>query len=426
MAEIHPFRAWRYSGVFADKIAELSSPLFDVVSQKQRDRLYANPYNSIHLSVPQGDDAASKAAERWTQWKQNGVVAQDPLPGIYVYYQEFRLPGSDKIRTRKGFIANIRLYDYDQGVLLRHENTILPAVNERETLLAETKVASSPTHGLYTDESQSLEQYMDQAMLKPLFETEDYQGVRDKLSVIHDAKIIRRFQKLLENERIILADGHHRYGGALAHMKKQKAANSLHTGDEAYNFHSMYFTNTASKDLRIFPTHRVLQQLSDWNEPDFLEKLSVFFSIREIEEVHELNEIIAHKDSCFGLLTSNAAYSILLKEEWRNHIDWQLPSVIKQLENTQLHYFILEKVLDIKREEQRSSPYLSFEKNFSACLSKVQKGEANFAVITREIAIEQVLEVCNSGHVMPQKSTYFYPKVISGFVFSSIEDEVNE
>ena len=216
MAEIKPFRAWRYNRNLSSSIETLMSPLFDVVSEKQRLTLYKNPLNSIHLSVPLDPEPAQRAAETLKQWKESRILVQDVLPGIYVYYQYFTLPGSVKEYCRKGFITHIRAYDWEERVILRHENTIPKAVNDRTELLEKTMLHASATHGLYTDPTRELETYMDDAITHPIYITEDYQGVRDVLAVIQDAHVIKKFIDSLAEKNIILADGHHRYESSLA------------------------------------------------------------------------------------------------------------------------------------------------------------------------------------------------------------------
>jgi uncharacterized protein (DUF1015 family) len=238
VAEIRPLRAWRYNSTLSEKIEKLTSPLFDVVSEKQRFALYDYPYNSIHLSVPIGEQPAKNAVRILRQWKKEGVIVQDPVPSIYVYYQYFTLPGHDQEYCRKGFICNIRLYDWTENVILRHENTMPKSVNDRCRLLAKTELNVSPTHGLFFDDSFELEPYMDQSMQRPVYHTEDYQGVRDVLSVIQDEDTINRFVAKIKGKRVILADGHHRYAGALDCRKAMIADNPHHRGDEEYNFHS--------------------------------------------------------------------------------------------------------------------------------------------------------------------------------------------
>ncbi|MFT2011047.1 DUF1015 domain-containing protein [Pontibacter sp. 13R65] len=422
MAEILPLRPWRYNDQLHLNIDDLTSPLFDVVSLKQRQNLYRNSFNSIHLSVPQGEQPAQDAARLLQTWKEQQVLLQDPLPGIYVYYQYFRLPGSSKEYCRKGFICHIKAYDWSEQVLLRHEGTIPSSVNDRIDLLEHTQLNSSPTHGLYTDPTFVLETYMDEAINAPLYETEDYQGVRDVLAVIQDRSIMKLFIDTLQPLQILLADGHHRYEGSLAYRKKRSSQNSNHTGKEGYNYHLMYLTNTEADDLRILPTHRVLQDMPLSDEA-FLEQLRQYFTVTPKADPYELNEVITGKPWAFGLYLSGESYKLRLKPEVLPLINWDMPQEVKELDLTVMHFFIFEKILGIGREAQRTHEGLQYVRNFTACISQVEAGTARLALITNEVTIEQVKKVCYSGAMMPQKSTFFYPKVISGFLFSSIKED---
>lgn len=423
MAEIKYVRAWRYNDDLAKNINDLTSPLFDVVSDKQRRVLYQNPYNSIHLSVPQGNDPANLAKSLLQEWKSKGVLLQDSIPGIYVYYQYFKLAGSAKEHCRKGFICHIRATDWEENIILRHENTIPKAVNDRTELLEKTMLHASPTHGLYTDHEFQLEKYMDEAMLSPIYETEDYQGVRDVLAVIHDAKVILYFIDLMKEKTIILADGHHRYESSLILKNKFKKLNPTHTGEEGYNFHLMYLTNTENDDLRILPTHRLINKLANFNEEEIVKKLHEDFEVKLLEDADTVNEIIEGKKWAFGILFKETTYKVRLKPEAMTKLKWNFPEEIKALDLTVLHYFIIEKILDIAGKDQRGSDVISFDRSFSDCLTKVIKGEVQMAIITHEVSIEEVKKVCASGYTMPQKSTYFYPKVIGGYLFSSIKED---
>lgn len=422
MAEILPFRGWRYNKNLASDIESLTSPLFDVVSEKQREKLYRNPLNSIHISVPQPPFAADRAALVLGEWKTKRILLQDRLPAIYVYYQYFRLPGSKRELCRKGFMCNIRIHSWEENIIQRHENTIPKSVNDRIEILEKTELQVSPTHGLYTDPEFILERYMDEAITAPALETEDYQGVRDVMGIIHDGVVIRRFMEVLKSRKIILADGHHRYEGALANLHNQKRANPNHTGNEGYNFHFMYLSNTENDDLRILPTHRLINGIRDFDENQILAKIEKYFTVRPVEDPHSLNEIINGKKWAFGLVFRNSAYKIRLKDESHAKLRWPFPPVIRELDLTVMHYFIIEKVLGIPGREQRRSDHISFDRNFTECLERVHTGEHQMAIITNEISIDEVKRVCESGYTMPQKSTYFYPKIITGFVFSSIHE----
>jgi uncharacterized protein (DUF1015 family) len=423
MAEIQPIRAWRYRPDYAAHIDELTAPLFDVVSDKQRQALYQNPLNSIHLSVPEPPEPAQRAAKLLAGWKTERIIQQDKLPAIYVYYQYFKLAGSEREYCRKGFIAHIRAYDWEDNVVLRHESTIPKAVNDRIELLTRTQLHVSPTHGLFTDAQFALEAYMDEAITQPVYETDDYQGVRDVLAVIHDAQVIQKFCDHIADRTIILADGHHRYESSLAYKHEQAKNNPVHTGREGYNFHLMYFTNTEAGDLRILPTHRLVKGLAQFSEAEVIARLQADFVVKAVDTVDTLDEVIRGKAWSFGLMFRENAYTLRLKPESFPLMKWKFPEEVKRLDLTVMHYFILEKVLGIPGKLQRASEYLDFDRSFSDCLKKVIQEEVQMAIITNDISIDDVKRVCHSGYTMPQKSTYFFPKVICGFVFTSIQED---
>ncbi|GMQ23651.1 DUF1015 domain-containing protein [Algoriphagus sp. oki45] len=421
MAEVLPLRAWRYSEEWTNTLEDLVAPLFDVVSEKQREMLYHHPFNSIHLSVPQGDNPPVQAQKTLEKWKNEGILKQDDLPGIYVYYQYFRLPGEGEMRCRKGFIAQIKAYDWSENQILRHESTIVSAVTDRIDLLAATQIQASPTHGLYEDESQELEKYMDAAIASPLYEVEDYQGVREVLAVIHDARIISRFLEIMKSKQVILADGHHRLEGAIEYRKQQKDSFPELTW-KGSDFHLMYFTNAHGNDLKILPTHRLYYGL-DLSDEELLEKLSQWFDMRPFGDAEELATYTFQRKWSFGLVLKDQAWIIKFKPELWSQIKPELPVSLRNLELVILHEVLFHQILGITSEDQRKSKNLAFERNFSRCIREVREGKADFAVITREIDLEQVLEVCKSGAVMPQKSTYFYPKALGGLLFASIRQE---
>jgi len=425
MAKILPFKAWRYNPELSQQIEELTSPLFDVISEKQRKKLYEHPYNSIHLSVPLGGDTPQQAHQTLDQWKAEGILQQDALPGIYVYYQYFSLAGQSSEYVRKGFISFVKATSWDDHTpeVLRHENTMPHSVNDRIEVLEETQLNVSPTHGLYFDPSFELEQYMDECIKNPIYSTEDYQGVRDVLGVIHDHKVIKKFMACLASQKIILADGHHRYESSMVYRQRRKDFNPDHNGMEAYNYHLMYLTNGESDDLRILPTHRLISGIEDFDKDAFMARLSEFFMLKQVENPDDINEIILGKKWAFGLLFEDEAFKVRLKPEVHRQISWDFPDEINDLDLTVMHYFIIEKGLGIPGKDQRKSSHIGFERNFTNCLRSTMRGEAQFAIITQDIDMEDVKRVCYSGFTLPQKSTYFYPKAICGYLFASIKQD---
>ena len=421
MAEILPLKAWRYADALTPKMEELTAPLFDVVSVRQRQLLYENPLNSIHLSVPTGENPAEKALETLNKWKSEKIIEQDKQPGIYVYYQYFRIPGEHAERCRKGFIAQIKAYEWSDEVILRHENTIVSAVNDRIDLLKTTQIQASPTHGLYEDKDEKLEKYMDEAIASPLYELEDYQGVREVLGVIRDPKLIGYFIKVLQDKQVILADGHHRLEGAIEY---RKAMNGQLPDEQwkGFDYHLMYLTNTSGNHLKILPTHRLFYGLNLSHE-SLIQRICEWFEVKKFADPEELGTYAFHKPHTFGLVMGEESYTLQLKAGRIDEINQHLPESIRKLDLVVLHEVLFSKILGIPVSLQRTSDQLTYERNFARCIQEVRTGKASFAVITRELEMSQVLEVCRSGEVMPQKSTYFYPKALGGLLFASIKQD---
>ena len=418
MAHIHPFRAWRYNADLAQQLDQLISPPFDTVSRQQREALYQYPYNSIHLSVPDAAHPPAQAAHDLQYWKKSGILQQDPLLALYVYYQYFTLEAHHAY-CRKGFICFIEAAYWEEQVVLRHEDTLSPSVQDRADLLQATQLNASPTHGLYTDPEHRLETYLDESMQHPVYEVEDYQGVRDVLSRITDPAVIQKFVQTLKDKPVILADGHHRYESSLIYRRAQEAQQTAGTG---YKYHMMYLTNTESEDLRVLPTHRLVR-IPSLSEAQMMQDLAYYFDITPVEEAADLPSLIAGKRWAFGLVWKEKSYQIILKEEVFEQFDRDLSPVVKALDTAVLHHFIIEKVLGITPTAQRGTSEMAYEQSFVQCQQQVAEGVFTLAIITNGVSMEQIKQVCYTGQVMPPKTTYFYPKAIAGFVFGSIKDE---
>lgn len=418
MADIKPFRAWRYNADKIENIPDMFSPLFDVVSQSQLDRLYQNSNNSIHLSVPRSQD---QAIQKLNEWKAKGIISQDPLPAIYVYYQTFTLYGEHQTYTRKGFISMIRLKKED---IILHENTIAHSVADRVDLLAQTKLNVAPTHALYQDPDHELEALMDSYMAHPLYEYIDYQGVINKLAIVQKPEDIQQFIDKLAPQPVYLADGHHRLESSFVYRDQLAAQGELHP-DSIVNHHLMYLTSLDADDLRILPTHRVWMSAQKPNIQACRDALLEYFDLKDVSRSRRpLFDLLKQEEEAFGLVAQGRRWIMKLKADIDpvQMIDLPLPDVLKQLDYTMLHYFVFDKILGIPYVEQGKSQAIRYEKDYYRAVSYVNKGEAGLSFIAKEVKMEQMLEICQTGFKMPQKSTYFYPKVVCGLVFGTIDE----
>lgn len=412
MAEIKPFRAWRYNENISAQISAVISPLFDVVTTDRLGELYQNPINSIHLSVPQG--GAGSAGKTLADWKNNGTLVMDELPGIYVYYQFYTCPFDKSKKCRKGFVCNIRVHEWSEKIILHHENTIPGSVSDRLEILATTGFHASPTHGLYSDPKNTLEHWMDEAISEPIYQNE-VDDLREVIGVIHDHSVIKQFVRLIADKQIILADGHHRFEASIQHARLRRAA-----GDYTPEFHMMYLSNVCSGDLTVLPTHRMIQNTGDISESDLILRLSEDFNISSIASVAEAEKKIAAIPETFLMLSAGHCVRLSLKKDRALSNPWPFPEKILSLDLTILHYFIIEKIFGIPGAEQRKSGKIKFERSPEVIINAIREGIALAGFFTRPVSIDSIMEVCESGYTLPQKSTWFYPKLNSGYMFSSV------
>jgi uncharacterized protein (DUF1015 family) len=422
MSFIRPFRAWRYNPEKVHSVEEQLSPLFDVVSDEQRKELYSRPFNSIHLSVPENPSLVPAKLE---EWKSSGILKQDPLPGIYIYYQEFSLFGDPKKYTRKGFICMVRL---DENEIVEHEAVMTSSVSDRAEILESTFLNAAPTHGLYEDGNFELEPLMDEYMEHPLLEYVDYQGVINKMAILQHKEEIERFTTLLRKKKIYLADGHHRLQASYE-IKKRFHKENNPVPDPMSGYHLMYVTNLSSDDLRILPIHRVYHFDEDVRDAArVLKEVNQYFEITEVSHSRvPLYEEMKGMEKTFGMVLGARQFLIRLRKEVDPVRDNQLdlPEVVKTLDYTILHYFCFEKAFGVPYQNQLGTHKVHYLKDYGSAIKMAQSDLKKGAFIMKDLSMKQVMEVCNVGTIMPPKSTYFYPKVVCGLVFASIAENEN-
>lgn len=417
MAEIIPFRAWRYNEAAVADIHRKFSPLFDVVDAEQMAELYQIPNNSIHISVPR---SLEEAVEKWRTWRAEEVVKQDPLPGFYVCYQDFARNG--RTYTRKGVVAMIRLRPQD---IVLHEDVLPHSVNDRIALLAATHLNVAPTHGLYHDPDFVLETAMDRYMQDPLHSYVDYQGVTNRFAAVQHPEDIALIQRLLADKRVYLADGHHRLESSYVWQDKalsQRTDSPFPASQRMANYHLIYLTNLCGDDLRILPTHRVVADLPtiDWPAA-----LAPWFEVEAVASPAALDPVQLPVGECFacGIVTPAGAWRVRLREGVlpESLISRDLPPALKRLDYTLLHEFVLERIGGISYQDQLSGR-VRYEKNPEKALAAPRTEGAAAAFIMREVSIQTMLDICDSGAKMPPKSTFFSPKMVCGMVYASVED----
>ncbi|MCS6905437.1 MAG: DUF1015 domain-containing protein [Bacteroidia bacterium] len=414
MAIIRPFSAWRYNSSL--DIREVVVPLLDNIEQLQS--YYDSPYNAIHLAFPRAIHEVGKKLE---EWKRKQILVRDPLPAIYPYYQAYSLYGQPRIYERKGFICLIRLNEIGTTPqIIQHENTIKYGLAARQQILENTKMNFAPTHGLFEGDNFEIEELMDKYMQHPIIEVVDAQGVRNKLGIIQNQKEIVWIMEALENKRIYLADGHHRLEISELYRRKQ----SPQKFTDLANFHMMYLSNLKAGMDCILPTHRLIKLPDDFETSAFLEKMKVYFHIKIADKRLPLFQELQNQKYTFGIILPENRFIAKLKDNYNLEelIDLPLPSSVKRLDYTLLHYIIIDKILGIPYDEQPQSETISYNKEYAAALRYVENPSKHIAIIVNGVSLAEMLAVCKEGAIMPQKSTYFYPKVLNGLVFASIDN----
>jgi uncharacterized protein (DUF1015 family) len=436
MAQVQPFRAFRYD---PEKIAasHVVTQPYDKITPAMQDGYYAaSPHNLVRLILgrrEETDDAHrnvySRAAEYLSEWRASGILRQDSEPSIYVYSQSFMAPGSSTELERRGFIALGRIEDYSAGVVFRHEQTLAKPKADRLELLRATHAHFGQIFVLYEDSGQV------ESLLKidvnPDAELSDEYAVKHRLWRVGDPRLVQSVQDAMKDKKLIIADGHHRYETALNYRNECRAKNGAQEGQSAMapsEFVMMTFVNMNSPGLQILPTHRVVHSLDSFSAEEFRKPAQKYFDMDEVDSSLSADyaRAILRESGRAGstILAVTSSQAFLL-----HHCDFNAAarlfasvSVRQQaLDVVQLHKCLLEGVLRLSEESIRNQQNLSYVRDAAEALAQVREGRANIAFLMNPCRITQVRDIAFSGEVMPQKSTDFYPKMLSGVTIYALD-----
>lgn len=424
LAEIKPFGALRFTEK-AGKIEELACPPYDIISEQERvEFLTTNPHNVIRLELPRdGEDVYAEAGKILNSWMEQGVMATDEDEYLYIYEEAFTL--ADKNYSFKGLICHVKIEEFSKGVVLPHENTLSAAKEDRFNLMCATGCNFSQIYSLYTDKSEkpTIEKAEEKVKGAPLAEFTDKARVTHRLWRIPAAdctEICADFN----DRKLYIADGHHRYETALRYRDYQRSLGAKEGADSDYVM--MMLVPMESKGLVVFPTHRIVHSLTDFDAAELIKGCRSYFDIGEMSSLgsteKHLGAFYQSGKMAFGLY-QNGKYRIM---SLKNEVDLAnlLPGVsqsLRQLDVTILHSLILERILGIDAENLAKQINLSYTRDSANAVKAVDDG-ANCAFLLNPTKIEQIAEVAAAGEKMPQKSTYFYPKLITGLVMNKMKD----
>ncbi|MFQ5663073.1 MAG: DUF1015 domain-containing protein [Terriglobia bacterium] len=460
MASIYPFRAFRYNPEKAGTaLGNLVTQPYDKITPAMQERYHQrSPYNLVRLirgRAEPGDDGGQNVytrAARWLEeWIRQGVLVQEAQPALYPYFQEYTVPGTKERRVRKGFIALGRIEDYAAGIVHRHEQTLAGPKADRLELLRHTRTHLGQIFMIYSDPAGAVDKLLDAvARSGSPQEVRDEYGAAHRLWCLREAESIARIQELLAGKKLIIADGHHRYETALAYREECRArlrrGSGGQAGEEArgsggldleapHEKVMMTFVNMEGPGVTILPTHRVVANLPGFDFGAFREKASAYFDwyaypldpgekrAATARLLRDLAERGATRPS-FGVYAAGepALYLFLLKLNVdRARVLPGVSSWQRSLDLVVLHKLLLEGCLGLDEESVRQERNLHYLREWREALESVEKSEAQLAFLVNPVRVEQMREVAFHGEVLPQKSTDFYPKLLSGLTLYRLD-----
>ncbi|MCI1966614.1 MAG: DUF1015 domain-containing protein [Oscillospiraceae bacterium] len=424
MAEIKPFRALRFSDK-AGKISSLTCPPYDIISEEERQALLQkNPFNVIRLELPrEGEDPYAAAGQTLKSWISDDILHRDTDPGLYLYEEEFSAYG--QVKKIKGLICLVKLEEFSKGIILPHEETLSKAKQDRFRLMNATGCNFSQIYSLYNDEEHTTRARIDALSSgEPRYEFCDGAGVTHRMWLVNDPVAIRAVCDEFQDRKLYIADGHHRYETALNYRNSLREQGKA-TGGEDYVM--MTLVDMENEGLVVFPTHRMVRGLLEFSAEKLMEACRSYF---DVVPRSPLSEIPANLDAlyrqgkkAFACYCGGGEWTLLtLRDE--SVMERLLPEksdAYRGLDVSVLHSLILERLLGIDRENMANQKNLVYTRSMEEATASVQKGESQCAFLLNPTRVQEIRDVAAAGEKMPQKSTYFYPKLITGLVMNQID-----
>lgn len=425
MAEIRTFKGVFYNKGIVGDFSNVVAPPYDVISeQDQKNLLEKSKYNIVRLILPQGsiNNKYIQAGSLYNQWLKDCILVRDIEPSLYIYEQEYNVKG--RPRKRIGFIALAKIEDFSTGKIKAHERTLKGPKADRLRLLKACKTNFSQIFSLFSDPEQKVDEILRKhTKEKPRINIK-VDGVIHRLWSLNDSEAIETITGLMQDKPLFIADGHHRYETAINYRDEMRLFTGDNSGEAPFDYTMMMFVNMDGKGLTVLPTHRVLKNLPKINHDKFRENLKHIFEIKEFSSIDKtMAELAKNSDShAIGMYLGNRTYS-LLKVKDENEVikllDGNQSRSWKLLDVTILHQVIINRVLGFGRTNIESS--IKFTTNGKEAVQLVTSGEYQMAFFLNPTKISSVRDIANLGEVMPQKSTYFYPKLLSGLVLNKLE-----
>ncbi len=440
MANILPFSGILYNQEKIKELARVLAPPFDIISNEAQEKYYRmSPYNVIRLILGKefpGDSEADnryiRSAQFFREWSEQKILVRDGSPSIYLLEQEYELrsdimgeaavEGKGKTVKRRGFIALAQLEDFSKGIVRPHEGTLTEPKRDRLNLLRACRANFSQIFTTYEDANNSIDKLWEKRNETPLLDLVNEENIRHRLWRIDEEESVNLMVEAMRDKKLFIADGHHRYESALEYRNELRKNNPRHSARESYNYVVAYFVNMENNGLEILPIHRAIRSFAGFDGKRLIVEAGKYFDIKKVDNLKELlgqlkDEKARHRTGMY--MGGNEFYLLGLKDEkitkgliaGRQEIFCQLDVVI-------LHTLIIERVLKISPESQQR---IDYSEKINEAVGKVRDGSHCVAFFLRPVKLSEFKAVVEAGEVMPKKSTFFYPKLLSGLVINKID-----
>ena len=422
MAQIKAFGAMRFQEK-AGTIAELVCPPYDIISEEERlGYLARNPHNIIRLELPrEGEDPYETAGNTMQVWLEQKIIGCDPAPGFYIYEEDFEAAGER--RKVKGIVCLVKLEEFAKGIVLPHEETLSKAKEDRFSLMCATGCNFSSIYSLYFDERRDIYPRIEALSAKEpdlCFNVGD--GIEHRLWCVYDPGEIAALVAAFADRKLYIADGHHRYETALNYRNHLREQGLDEKG--AADYVMMTLVHMEHPGLVVLPTHRVVRGIENFDFAALLAGCEAYFDIAA-EEVSGIAAGLetAAKQGKKMLALYHGKKCYLLELRSKDVMAELLPNAsaaMQQLDVSILHTLVLERLLGINKENMANQKNLVYTRDIAEAISAVDQGEANCAFLINPTGVQEIAAVAGAGEKMPQKSTYFYPKLITGHVMNKM------
>jgi uncharacterized protein (DUF1015 family) len=426
MANIIAFKGVMYNQEKVN-IDNVIAPPYDVIPPAYREELYnKDPHNVIRLILGKEQNWYQSAASKFNEWRKEEILTKESKPALYYLKQEFESEGVKY--SRGGFVSLCELIEFDKGVVLPHEKTLSGPKVDRLELMKATNANFEQIYGLYSDPEKKIDSYFKSVLdRKPDLVTE-IENVKHFIWKLQDEKAIAGVIKEMESKKIYIADGHHRYETGITYRDFRKQTEKNYTGKELYNYILMFLTNMDDEGLVIWPTHRALFGLTDFNYDKFKTEVSKYFDWKEYSNMDEAIKTLKKLDyhAFMFAVKGKKEFVILNLKDVKlldEMIDDEKSEKVKNLDVTILHSYVLRKVLGISKEAQLKKLNIEYEKDANDAIKLLDEEKYQIVFILNPSKINEVTSIALEGGTMPQKSTYFYPKLYSGILFSPFDKE---